>query len=33
MLELVRRINAEVIQQAEDIFEHFNATLRDQRSS
>lgn len=28
MLELVRRINAEVIQQAEDIFEHFNAVPR-----
>lgn len=26
MLNLVRRINEEIIQQAEDIFEHFGAT-------
>lgn len=28
MFELVRRINSEVIQQAEDIFEHFDARPR-----
>ena len=28
MQELVKRINAEVVQQAEDIFEHFHAVPR-----